>query len=196
MVRSNKQPIVANIFGGLGYISCVLQWLWSFILFLPAIIGSGAIEALLPKTHTVQPTIVEPVPSTPSPFITIIAVIITIVVIGVTIFALVKLPLAVAKTGKKVTHEAAEFALPIIARHKALPEKKRRILTARLIRLIKLKLIVIPVIALFFVPQNDLPLPFDAILFVGAILAVGSLVWFGAQLILARLLHSPADRLW
>ncbi len=131
-----------------------------------------------------------------SPLTIFFAFAVTAVVLIVTIVVLLRAPIMVAKTGKAVTSKAAGSALPVVTRHQKLAPKKQKLLTAQLIKLAKMLLIVIPaILGLLMATIVTPPLPVDIMAFVLGILALGGLVNFSIQYLLARWLRIDSENL-
>lgn len=191
-----KSITVANFFGALGYISCLLQWLWATVLLLPLLLESDVKYFLLPHVDSSTTTTSTIQLSGPSLLWTIIGGIVTIIVFIITIVILVRLPQAIAKTGKKVTHTAAKTLVPIVAHTHELPAKKRLQLTARLLKIIKLTLCLMPfglLLVSYFYPPKGLSI--ELIWVLGAMLAVGTMVWFSLQYAIAAARNVPNEKL-
>lgn len=185
---------IVTTFGAFGYLSCALQWLWLGVLFLPRLLDSHAPSLFLPP-----PSDMGQAPSFdlggPSLLMTAIGIGVTFVVLLLTVIVLARLPLGIAKTGNKVAKTAAETVLPVVTHHKKVSAKKRRMLTVRIIKAIKLLLVLLPVALLLAALFFDAPLPVELVFMIGSLLAIGSLLWFSLEYLTARWLRVPADRL-
>lgn len=170
-----------------GYTSLVLQWLWVSVLFLPRLFENESIkDFFIPSANTSATPSIEF--HTPPLLATILAILITLVVLAVTVFILLRLPTTISKTGEKATLKTAEKIIPVIVHHKKLPAKKKRELTVQMIRVIKFVLILLPFFLLSFVAVFPASLPGDIVIFVGTFLALGSLVWFSLEYAFGRIL--------
>jgi hypothetical protein len=195
MKKNSKKVLIANIFGTLGYYFCFFLWCWVGVIFLPIILSNEHVEEFLlpvPKEEQlVAPTVSEGI----SPIALMIVGAVTVTVVLLTVLIFVRIPIAVAKTGKTVTTKAATSALPLVAKHKKLPKKEKKRLTVQLVKLMKLLSVVLPVGLLYFGKLVELPLPLEIVLMVGSGLALISLLWFSAQYITARLLSIDPKQL-
>lgn len=185
---------MANIFGTLGYLSCLLQWLVVALLYLPALLDNETIK------HFLQPEATQPMTpivadGPPSPILIGFALIFTVFMLIVTIIILVRSPLSLARTGRIITARTAETIVPVITHHRPIPASKKRHLTTQLIKVIKFSLVMMPFLLCYLSIFVQSALAFDIVLFSSAILAIGSLVWFMAQYLSARLLRVPLDKL-
>lgn len=185
MKKRSKRTTFVNMFGGLGYLFCCMLWGWTGILYLPGLLENEHVtQLLLPAQHE---TVVTPTPPVEtSPLMIAFAVIVTIVVIIATIVIVLRMPVTIAKTGRSVTTKAAASALPLITHGHQLPPAKKRRLTVHLIKLAKLLLLTLPVAlcyaGTFFI---ELSLQPDLALLISSSLALGALLWFTAQYLLA-----------
>lgn len=176
----------------MGYFTCLLLWAWTAVLYMPIILSNEQVKEFLlpvPAKEATAPTVT----AAPSPATLIFALIITIAVIGVTVFVLLRVPVAIAKTGKTITTKAADSAVPLITRGKPLPVKEKRRLTVRLVKYIKLLLVLLPVIALCLSVSVQFALAFDLVILVASLLAAVALFWFSLQYVSARLLRVKLD---
>lgn len=123
-------------------------------------------------------------------------VVITVVMILVTIYAVIKLPSAVGKTGSKIVHKATTLALPVITNHKKLPPKKYLQLTARMLFISKLTLCIIPFGILLLANNPDIGLTRDIVMIIASASAVCSIACFGLQAASTKLLHVDYKHVW
>lgn len=131
-----------------------------------------------------------------SPFMLIVAIAITATVVLVSAIILIRLPLAIAKTGKKTVQSTAEALIPVITHHQKLPEKKKKILTFELVKLIKFSACILPIGILLVATQiMDSQISNELLVFIGALLALGSMLWFSLEYICARLFKTQIDSL-
>ena len=190
--RSSKP---SNFFGGLGYISVIGQWLWTIALVLPTLLENESFKQfILPDQSTTVQSPVTPFDEN-SIFMIVVAAAVTVVVLLVTIVVLIRLPIALVRTSQKTVTSAADAIVPTITHHKPLSKKKRAVLTARIRLYIKFALSVIPLLPLLFVTSSSIGLDSSIALLIGAILAIGSLVWFSIQYGSAKLLKQPFENL-
>jgi len=193
MANYSKRALLANTFGTLGYISCLFQWLFVALLYLPLLLDNEQIKHfLLPEEVKETAPIVTAGP--PSPLLIGFAIIFTIFMLVLTVLLLVRAPLSIARTGKKATTKTASAIVPLVIHHPLSPAKKRRI-TSQLVKAIKLTVILLAFVLGFLSLLTPTTLPFDIIMFGSATLAIGSLVWFSAQYLSARALKVPLDKL-
>lgn len=188
MVQSKTQTArLANTFGGLGYLSLCFQWLWVGAALLPSLLENESIRTFLIPDPS-QPIITsQPLESTLSPILLLLSIIITVVVVLVSAIILIRLPIAIAKTGKKTVQSTAEAIIPVVTHHHKLPARKRRILTAKIIKYIKFTLCILPILLLFiFISFVTSQISNELLVLIEAILTIGSLLWFSLQYLTAR----------
>lgn len=193
-----KQPkgrkvTVLNTLGSLGYVACLLQWMWMLLILLPAILRSSFFQFITSTSPVPPPTVVVASGSTSGdvPFlVTAIAFILAgAIILGSLYVILVKLPRSVAKTGEKVTHTVATVITPVIIQHIHLPSKQRRQLPVILIVIMKFLLVFIPLCLLFFAEGQKLSMSFEVIMIIGFALFSWSFLLFAVQFVLSRLLY-------
>lgn len=196
MSTRSSHPLL-NALGFLAYLSCLFQWAFVIIPFLPGVIDSDVFQTFVPSGTPGASVEIQPIQSPlPNWLAPVIVGGITLIVMVVTVITLARLPRAVGKTGQKLTRTAAEHVVPVVTHHAKLPEKKRRALTARIVFDIKLAVVALPVIILLIVPIPETAIPSQAITFVVALAAGWSLLLFCLQVVFARALKVPLDRLW
>lgn len=190
--RSSKP---SNFFGGLGYISIIGQWLWTIALVLPTLLENESFKQFILPDQSKPSQSPVTVFDENSLFMIIVAAAVTVIVLLVTIVILVRLPIALVRTSQKTVTTAADAIIPTITHHKPLSKKKRAVLTARIRLYIKLALSIIPLLPLLFISSGSVGLDPWIALLIGAILAIGSLLWFSIQYGSAKLLKQPFENL-
>lgn len=187
---------ISNGFGAIGYFSCLLQWLWVAILYLPALFANEAFRMfVLPQqgntaTHT---PIIEA--NGPPLLMSVIGIIITVLILLLAIYILIKLPLGIARGGHVAAQKTAAATIPIITHHKKLPKKKQLQLTVQVVAVLKYSAAVLAAIALvgiYFIAVN---LPNSIYVLVGLALAAVTLVGFTLQYAIARWRSVPYTNL-
>lgn len=192
-----KQRLLIQTLGVLGYISCIFQWLWTIVIFLPSLLENETLKILLLPPDTSQmPDEAPTLTQEPSLFFTIIAIIVTLLVIAVSVYVLLRLPIAIAKAGKTTTTRAARTIVPLVTHHKPLAPKKEKLLTARIIRWLKFIACIMPMLLLSFVLLIDTSLPKNLVVLIGGVLALTSIFWFGLEYLLAKLFKLPLDKVF
>jgi hypothetical protein len=119
--------------------------------------------------------------------------------IGVAIYAIIKMPSVVVSTSKKIVHKTAEAAAPMVikAQHKKDTKKFHIKITSRLILAIKTIIIAVPIIMIIpyqFFEKQDIDL--QVVIVVSFSLACSSAVSFLFQYSLAKLFRLKLQELW
>lgn len=184
--QQSKKSLLVNSFGGLGYITCLMLWGWTGIIYVPMILENEQLERLLLPNKNEE--IITPVASSVdmSPIAVFFALMVAALVLVATVVMLLRAPVAIARTGKTVTTKAAGSALPLITRGKTLPAAKKKRLTASLVKLAKLLLILLPITVLSIGMFVELPLSLEIIALISGVLALMATAWFSAQYIFAH----------
>lgn len=143
-----------------------MQWFWVILLYF-SLIKSFALSTIPNASigsQVVQPVILDPdtvtaASSGPDMFFIIIAAAITVLILAVTIYAIVKMPSTISKVSKNVVRGTAENVTPILLQiqHKKDTKKNHIKLTPLLVLIIKLLLIIIPIGLTFvslFIPEQ------------------------------------------
>ena len=194
MAHYSKRALLANIFGTFGYVSCLMLWMWTAVLYLPALLNNEQIrDMLLPSGETA--VTVPPPPEALSPIMIAFALGITAIVIAVTVFVLLRAPVTIARTGNTVTKKAAGSLEPLIVRGRVLPPREKRKLTVTLIKLVKLLLVLLPVAAGFLSVLLPPALPYEIVMLISCAVAITAVFWFSAQYIAADMLSVKPEKL-
>lgn len=187
---------IANVFGSLGYLCCFLQWFWVVMLYFSVI---QAVTLLVAPTADKQ---VEQVPhftfTLLGPLEMVILIAITVIMIALTIYAFIKVPMDIVKGGNKVVHKTTEAMVPIVikSQHKKDTKKNRALITPKLILLIKLLLVTIPLALTIASRLLEKPsIDYSIAMVIGCGFAGFSVVLFAIQYILAILLRVKASEL-
>lgn len=194
MTQLSKNLFIVNFFGTLFYLSCLLQWMWATLPYMPSIVRLA--EMLQGPEDTPAPIQEAAVSGPPSLLLLIIAFAATAIVIGLTLYVLIKFPVTVAKSAQKITQNTSARIVPIVTRHVKLPEKKRRRLTARIIVYLKLIICVLPVILCACTYFFETELEYGITMIIAAVLGLGSLLLLSAQLLIARWLKVKSNAIW
>jgi hypothetical protein len=177
---------LTNIFGALGYLACVTQWLWAFTLYTSVILPY--VRSVTPKTVSppIQHSIVTVNPSMAILFF-LVGSVVTIIIIAISIWVFIKAPSTIVKTASKVVHETAETVAPAVLRiqHKPDTIANYKKVTSKIRRIIKLLFVVVPAIVAIASCLINKPL-FDNVTIILSSLALASIsiVLFGIQYIL------------
>lgn len=194
MTHFSKRLFVVNFFGTLFYLSCLLQWMWATLPYMPGIVRLA--EMFRGPMGASEPAQEVAASGPPSLLLLAIALAVTAIIIGLTLYALIKFPVTVAKSAQKITQNTSARIVPIVTRHVKLPEKKRRRLTARIIVYLKLIICVLPVILCACTYFFETELEYGITMIIAAVLGLGSLLLLSAQLLIARWLKVKSNAIW
>lgn len=191
--RRQTSATAANVFGTLGYLSVLLQWTWTLLLlcypFLMAdhsfLLPDAPAEPFHPTNDAV----------TSSPITAVVAIAVTAFVLVTTVIVIARLPKQIGKRGAKLTHQTADTIIPIVTKHKPLPQKKRRVLSYRIILVAKIVFIILPVIGLIWVRPPS-PLTNAVVWAIGLYCASWSIVYFAAQQAIGFFAKIDTRQLW
>lgn len=195
MAHLSKRLFVVNLFGALFYLFCLLQWAWSLLPFVPNIIrfmNSFQSPSKPAITHVVRTTSA----SEPSTALLVFGIATAIIIIGLTIWVLIKLPSTVGKTGHQLTNRASNYIVSATTKHVHLSAKKKQRLIIRITTDIKLALCIMPTIlgaCTYFIATS---LPYDITMFIVAILGMMTLVLLNIQVAVAHWLKVRLDTAW
>lgn len=191
-----KRRFIVNTAGVAGYLLAVFSWLWAAIILTTS---TSLLESITRSRQTESyPEFMLPEITLPSPAITIILLIVTAVMIGISIYAIYKVPAESVKQTSRTTKKSAEAIATLIERSQSASAKKHRLLTSRLVLYLKLLLIVAPVmivagVIMFASKGMELAPSLALIISTGGSLL--SLIFFVIQYSAAKLLKVPASQL-
>lgn len=194
MNHSHIKTIALNIFGGLGYLSAALQWLWASALYLPLLLESGAVQYLAeraPATPPVQPVVDGP----PSLWQLIFGAAIAAIFIIITVILAAKLPGAISRGGHKLTQTTANTIQPVVSRHMPTAPNKRVRLNGQIIFLIKIFINLLPFVASLAAISFAGSISAEIIATISLFLYAWTLTFFSLQAILAKLFKVPYHKL-
>lgn len=194
MSRFSKRLYLVNFFGTLFYLSCLLQWAWAVLPYMPGIVRF--VEILQPKADAPAEPVQAVAYTPPSTALIVTGIIMTALVIAATIYALIKLPTAVAKSGQKITQSASEKIVPVVTHRAKLTPKKQRQLSARIVIYLKLATCLAPIILSACAYFLKTELGYGIIMIVTAVLGIGTLLLLAAQLLLAKWLKVKSEAVW
>lgn len=197
--RSNRnlKRGTANFFGAFGYLFSCLQWFWAIMLFF-SIFKSVGIFLGADTAPRFEEHAAAQVASPPSMLQLAILGVIVVIMVGITVYALVKIPMGIVKTGNKVVHQTARTMTPVIAkaRHKPVTKKARRKITVRLIVVGKLLIVAIPLAATALSGLLDKQsIDYAIAMILGGSLAGFAALSFGLQYALAGVLRVKLSEL-
>ncbi len=196
--KTSIQTNIVNIFGALGYIACTVQWLWGVILY------SSVLQSYLTSiTPAIDTPVAQPIASTgdgnSSIIFLIFGAVVTILVIALTVYLVIKTPSTIVKTAVKVVHETAETITPVMLH---IERKQDTVInhkkTATNIRLIlKIILVLIPFVASIMSQFISVPLFSTGIIMYSsiALLSLTALL-FIIQSMLGTLLKVANKSIW
>jgi hypothetical protein len=195
--KTNFQKNIVNFFGAFGYFFCSLQWLWVIMLNFSLIKALILLISPNVDNQAAKPLVIFDLG--PSPLSMIVAATITIIMVALTIYILIKMPSTIVKTSKKVVHETADNVTPLVLKiqHKKDTRRNYIKLTPRIILVIKTILIIAPVILTFTSQSMENQMIDSSVaVYVSFGLACFSAMSFMLQYILAKLLLIKRQDIW
>ena len=186
--KFNFKQALANFFGGLGYFVTSFAWLWVFVVYSNYILDF--LNNITPEQETTTKVVEQAsigASADSGVILPILAALITIAIIVLTIFVIIKIPSTIVKTSKKVVYETAENVAPLVLKVQKKPDTKRRRvkLTKKIVMILKVLFIFLPLIAVIlykFVPSQELQ--FSIAIIVSVILNILGIIAFVAQYLL------------
>ena len=191
------QRKISNFFGSFGYLFCFLQWFWVIMLYFSVIQSITLLT--VPDSH--QP--VEHAPNltiaAPSLSQVIVLAAVTTLMIAITVYIFIKIPMGIVKTSNKIVHKSADSMAPFVikAQHKKDTKKFHMKVTARLMLIMKLLLVLIPIgLTIGSRLLEKQSVDYSIAMVIGCGLACLALVCFILQYLLAQVLHVKIQDLW
>lgn len=184
---------IANVFGTLGYFSVLLQWTWTLLLLCYPLLTADH-SFLLPSTPT-EPFHPTNTAVASSPLTAVIAIAVTAFILVATVIVIARLPRQIGKRGAQLTHQTADTLVPIITKHKPLPQKKRRALSYRIVLIAKTFAVILPVIGLFWA-ASPYPLTHLVVWTIGIYCAGWSAAYFMIQQVIGFFAKIDTRQLW
>ena len=191
--RRQTSKTIANVFGTLGYFSLLLQWTWTLLLLCYPLLTADH-SFLLPDAPA-EPFHPTNDAVTSSPITAVVAIAVTAFVLVTTVIVIVRLPKQIGKRGAQLTHQTADTIIPIVTKHKALPQKKRRALSYRIILIAKAAFVILPTIGLVWVVA-PYPLTDAAVWAIGLYCAGWSATYFVIQQAIGFFAKIDTRQLW
>lgn len=184
----------ANTFGALGYVVAVFQWVLALALFVPLLEQA---DFLWPQQPPVVEVPVAPIPTEPSILTFIGVAVLVIIMLALTVYIMVKLPSAIARTSRKVVHKGSDTVSSALLRVTKKPDTKkaRERLAPRVIVFLKLAAVCLPVglaLASRYIPGQTADEAM--VLFMASLLSNIAILLFMIQYFSAKVLTvKPAD---
>lgn len=190
---------VANAFGALGYLSLIVQWAWTgLILAYPIIMKANRDDLwwLSPNCRTHEPTPTQPIDfGFATPVVSLLAIIIALIIVGVSVLAIIRLPKNVGETGARLTQTAANAIIPVVAHTKDIPKAKRKRLSFKIIVALKC-ICTVMALALLLLAHPIGRVTFPVIWATGMFCFVCTMVYWLIQYIAAQIGRVPQHKLW
>ena len=191
--KRQRSKTVANVFGTLGYLSILLQWTWTLLLLCYPLITADH-SFLLPNTPA-EPFHPTNTAVASSPITAVLAIAVTAFILVATVIVIARLPKQIGKRGAQITHQTADSLVPIVTKHRPIPQKKRRVLSYRIILIAKVVAILLPIAGLVWT-ASPYPLT-DAIVWTIGIYCAGwSATYFMIQQAIGFFAKIDTRQLW
>lgn len=183
----------ANIFGTFGYFSVLLQWTWTLLLLCYPLLTADH-SFLLPDAPT-EPFHPTNTAVTSSPITAVLAIAVTAFILVATVIVIARLPKQIGKRGAQITHQTADSLIPIVTKHKPIPQKKRRALSYRIVLIAKVVAILLPVVGLTWT-ESPYPLTYAIVYTIGIYCAGWSIIYFAIQQAIGFVAKIDTRQLW
>ena len=177
---AQKTSKLVSVLGALGYLSLTMQWLWLVVTLLPWFMSLEIMTT--PRTTPV----VNHGNGDFSWFSLLIALAVLVVVVGLTVYVVAKLPGYIAHESSRVVHAAQDIILPSILRDKKVSKRKKIQISSRVLFSTKLIVSILPYLGLYGAIMTHPPLSDVIILTIGWFLLGWSLLCIIAQRIIAH----------
>lgn len=191
MTKQAKQPrskrlMLVSFIGGIFYLLCLFQWLWSLVPFLPSIIDTlNQTNQHTEQSSTPTPSLIS-IGEVPTSVSLTIGIIFIILATAATIYAIITLPSNAGKVGNKVARSTVRHIAPLTPHYEKLSEKKRLLLSARLMFYVKLSLLTAPPVITLLSWNAVIQLDYAIMVIVATILAFASAMTLLTQILVAK----------
>lgn len=186
-----------NAFGALGYFFGFLEWFWAIMLYFSVLKAFTLFVSPSADQSVEQHPAMAFTP--PSPVEGVIITVITVVMVLVSIYVLIKMPSTVVKTSSKMVRKTTDSMAPLVIKAQHVPDTKkaRAKLTAKLMVGVKLLLVIMP---LGLTAGSGLlekqSVDYSIAMVVGCTLAIISLFFFVIQYTVAALFRLKLFQIW
>ncbi len=202
LTRSARREIAVNRLGSTGYFFGALQWLFVFALYFTWIYTYFLVPMQPAKPVVDSPRPVEQGANPPADESSIILVIgivaLVVIMIGVTIYAAIKMPGMIARSGSKSVQAVVKQAAPLVLKVQHAPQTKKNYLkmSARLVVTAKVLLIAVPIgLASLTYLISEQILPVDIAVISSLILAFPAILFFALQYLFAKYAKISLDKI-
>lgn len=184
-----------NLCAVFGYLWSSLAWLWVTAVYAPLLIKADALQWMLPQPHTPSTTPSLDI-SLPPIWMMVLGAAVTLIMIILTLYVLVKVPVMAIRQTSKAIHTTTDQLVPIMTHHKKISQKRQRLLTARLLLYVKLLFACLPVGLTFLALLAPRPqLSFELILFITTLLSLMAILSFSVQQLCVRWFRLPPQQI-
>lgn len=194
--KYNISKIITNSIGVFGYFSCFLLWIWIIVLYFGEY--KDYIFSIFINENKIAVTPINLI-NIPESLLIIISVVVLSLMIILTIYAFIKMPISAVQISKKIVHQSAETLTPGLIKisNKKLTKKYRIKITAELVAIIKMILIAIAtlLVYIFRFTESNL-INYEVVQVVGYFLSIISLSLFIFQYVLAWSLKIDKRDIW
>lgn len=135
---------------GAGYASCLLEWLWLAAILIPPLLENGTLDALFVTTAPMQPVAAAPIEVPPAVWLA--AGIITIAILVVSVFVLIRIPRVIVHSGEQLVRQATNATIPILTHGKKIPVRQRAALSRRVRAAIFIVIVLVPILVALQLP--------------------------------------------
>lgn len=197
--KKDRRRKTVNFFGAVAYLSVVMQWVLALALFLP-FIGNLSLLNPEPLPDTPETVVVAPAEPSDPTLITFIGIAgIVLIMLGITAYVMARIPVTLARTGRKVVHESSSVITraTIKVSGKKSTKKLRDSLTPIVTLAMKALIVLLPMAITFsYRLTGELTIDPDTVLFASALIANISFALFSLQYCLAYLLSVKRADIW
>lgn len=196
--KANRRRKFVNAVGAFAYINVAIQWVMAVAIFIPLISESPLLnpEPAAPKTP-VDPAAVGP--SEPTIFTFIGVTLVLLIALSLTAYALAKMPISLARTGRKVVQKSSMTLTTAVikASGKRDSKKLRDAMTPKLVLLMKATILLLPIAIAFLSRYTPEPLMNEYLsLYLAVLLANWSFMLFVIQYGFAYTLGVKRTDIW
>ncbi len=165
-----------STFNFFGYFAIYIQWMWVLALFVPMLAKSDVLKPT--PTQSAATASALQLPELPHALTLGLSILITILVIALVVYALMKGPGPAVESVDTATSKLADNIVPLVTHHKKISQKRRAVLNQRLVFIIKIASSFLAFLALFATYAISPSISYGVIFAIGFMLLPWPLVWF------------------
>jgi hypothetical protein len=197
-IKSNFKINFVKLLGAFGYLACAVQWLWALVLYSNSLKSYlTSITPVVEKPVVHQSANINVTDGGSNILFLVLGTIVTVSVIGLSIYLAIKTPTTIVKTAKKVVYETAETVTPVVLhiQHKEETVRNKRKVSFSIRMIVKIILITLPFIGALTSQLTPNPLFSGSFILLSSVVLLGiSAAFFILQYVTASLFRMKSKK--